>query len=49
MKRRLRIWAIKQGLIDPKDLQETKEIFTFPVAKQLATTKNRLNFMQRVR
>lgn len=26
----MRMWLIKNGLVKPKDLKETREVFTFP-------------------
>jgi hypothetical protein len=31
MKRKFRIWAIRQGLIKPKDHKEKMEAYVFPV------------------
>lgn len=48
LKRRVRHWAIRQGLIDPKDLKEIREVFKFPVSERPAKSINRLPFMQKI-
>lgn len=44
MKKRIRIWAIKQGFIAPSSLKETREIFPFP-DKVKPIPHQRLNFL----
>lgn len=46
MKKRIRVWAIRQGLINPKNLKESQEVFKFPVHKDLGNDKGPKLFWQ---
>lgn len=38
MKKKIRLWAIRQGLVLPKNTKETREAFKFPVVEGIDQT-----------